>query len=335
MAGQGQAWWCYQCAKWCKAKATFCGDCGKRWDQQSPSWQQQTSYAGGPTQFAPRRGDPSPRRGDPPWQAPARPRSPRQRGHGKGKGKANEGPKGRGKQQPAVMAPSLDALPQVPAAPPPTLPRKQGVEPSGAAGSQPSSERAQLDALMAVLATTSGLPEAAQAMLTEYQKTNSRSTAKDLHKAVADQAKARQELAKIRGTRQAYLSSWKDYVTQVMDLLDEQVKAQVEVEDSDAMVTEAVEVETRLRREQEEQHKSTRQVLEALLKVKQQAEAQAKPEREGSRTPRRRGAEESTAEAEVPQGTATTPFKLGTQGVDSKDGRDTSKAFQPPQQAHK
>ena len=273
------------------------------------------------------------------------------------------------------MAPSLDALPQVPAAPPPTLPRKQGVEPSGAAGSQPSSERAQLDALMAVLATTSGLPEAAQAMLTEYQKTNSRSTAKDLHKAVADQAKARQELAKIRGTRQAYLSSWKDYVTQVMDLLDEQVKAQVtilesfdqaelewsqqeaqasqilaklaahtggaadqlevEVEDSDAMVTEAVEVETRLRREQEEQHKSTRQVLEALLKVKQQAEAQAKPEREGSRTPRRCGAEESTAEAEVPQGTATTPFKLGTQGVDSKDGRDTSKAFQPPQQAHK
>ena len=249
------------------------------------------------------------------------------------------------------------------------------MEPSGAAGSQPSSERAQLDALMAVLATTSGLPEAAQAMLTEYQKTNSRSTAKDLHKAVADQAKARQELAKIRGTRQAYLSSWKDYVTQVMDLLDEQVKAQVtilesfdqaelewsqqeaqasqilaklaahtggaadqlevEVEDSDAMVTEAVEVETRLRREQEEQHKSTRQVLEALLKVKQQAEAQTKPEREGSRTPRRRGAEESTAEAEVPQGTATTPFKLGTQGADSKDGRDTSKAFQPPQQAHK
>ena len=287
----------------------------------------------------------SPRRPARPWTSRA-PKSPRRRGKGEGKPSAkgqDTGGKGKTKQ-PVLAVPQVEGLPAPPVAPAPVLPKKAATEAGGTA----SQDRLQLETLLASLATASDLPQAAQEMVSEFQRTSSRNTAKDLHKAVADQAKARQELVKLRGNRSAYLQAWQQYVAQVMELLDAQVKSQdtilegfnqselewiqqeaqatstlarlaqlegatgpqeMTVDESEELVSEAIEAEQRLRREQEEQQRKSRQMLEALQAVRQHAEEQVRHDREGSRTPRRR-----TAEAEgdaKPEGTAATPFKLG------------------------
>ena len=224
---------------------------------------------------------------------------------------------------------------------------------------------------MSTLATVQDLPAAAQEMVSEFQRTSSKNTAKDLHKAVAEQARARQELVRLRGNRTAYLQAWQQYVAQVMELLDSQIQAQASIlesfsqhelewiqqegqatqtlarlaqldgnseppeadmEDSEELVTEAIEAEQRLRREQEEHQRKSLQMLDALKAVKQQAEDQVRQDRDGSRTPRRRATEGEGATGDAkPEGSAATPFKLGLppQSVDTKE-----KAKPPFPKAH-
>ncbi|CAE7768559.1 unnamed protein product [Symbiodinium sp. CCMP2456] len=191
-------------------------------------------------------------------------------------------------------------------------------------------------------------------MVTEFQRSSTKSTARDLRKAVADQAKARQELVRLRGNRTAYLKAWQTYIAQIMDLLDAQVKSQeaaatqslarlaqldgaptdVEEVDSDTMVTDAIEAEQRLRQEQEEHQRDANLVLEALRAVKKRADEHVRSDRDGSRTPRRRSTE---GDAEAPdkkrEGKAT-PFKLGVSAQPLSTGPEAAETKPPFPKAH-
>ena len=267
---------------------------------------------------------------------------------------------GKGKpKQPPLAVPQVEGLPAPPTAPSFSAPKRMAAE----SGNSATQERLQLEALMNSLASATDLPAAAQEMVNEYQRTSTKHTAKDLHKAVAEQAKARQELVRLRGNRTAYLQAWQQYVAQVMELLDAQIKAQntilenfsqselewiqhegqatqtlarlaqldgvqepheMDMEESEEMVSDAIEAEQRLRREQEEHQKKSVQMLDALKAVRQQAEEQVRRDRDGSRTPRRRSAESDGPGDTKPEGTAATPFKLGHVQPPS-DGADKAK----------
>ena len=70
------------------------------------------------------------------------------------------------------------------------------------------------------------IPPETKALLDSLQKDNTQAAAKTLHRAVAAQANAKQQLAKVRAEREQYLSAWLTYIEQVTDLLDKQLGEQ-------------------------------------------------------------------------------------------------------------
>ena len=287
-------------------------------------------------------------------------------------GKQDGGPADSGKGKTVTSSspqvPRVEVLPAPPAVPNIQNPKRGAGDTTGAV----SSDRAQLEALLASLSGATSLPEAAQAMVTEFQRSVSKNTARDLHRVVTEQAKARQEPASLRGQRTAYLAAWQQYVSEVVEMVDKQIKeqssileafsnseiawAQQESQASQALarlarqddsavevisdgmeadelaedkVNEAIEIEQRVKREQEAQVQASSQILQALQAVKQQADEQASKDREGSRTPRRKSNEGESEVAKLPPA-ALTPFKLGMQGA-SKAGAPSKDGTHPPQ----
>ncbi|CAE7506713.1 unnamed protein product, partial [Symbiodinium sp. CCMP2456] len=266
------------------------------------------------------------------WQQP----SPRRRG----KGKQKDAKGGKGKyagSEAATMKtpapPTLDTLPTMPAPPSIQQPRKQGTE------TAQTPEKAHLDALLGVLsASSTTLPPEAQQMIAALQESNSQSTTKAMHKAVAEQAKARQTLAKVQAQRASYLQAWHTYTGQLATLLEQQLQEQSQVlegldksevlwtqadqqatqllarlagadkeppdseremEDNEDMVVTAVELESKLQKATEESQQSAKQMIGALADMQNRMqEHMAKNGRDGSRTPRRKSEGEATEAAE-------------------------------------
>jgi len=199
MAGQGQAWWCHGCARWCKAKATHCEDCGVRWDAQRSRTH---SYQWRPS--SPRQRQKSPRR---------------RKGDGKGKGEMKGEGKGSGQQLPLPpTAPSSSkggsgrqGPPKVPAPtdttpPPPT--------------SQQAAET-QLAALLGALtANKEALPDSLKEVLVAHEETATATKAKKMHKAVASQASCQKQLTALRTRRDKYLQGWQQYLTDLIASLE-------------------------------------------------------------------------------------------------------------------
>ncbi|CAE7765805.1 unnamed protein product [Symbiodinium sp. CCMP2592] len=329
-------WRCGRCKLTCKASASFCPNCGGAWQQVAEG---QPPYAWESQSGAPWREEPAGWSGWGSYQKRAQsPRSPRKRGKGRGQ-PANASQKGTGQGivQPSQAAegatssvptpPSTDSLPAPPTAPAATHPRKP------TADVEHTQEKQQLNSLLAMLATSSvELPEAAQQMVATYQQANSQTTARTLHRAVTEQTKAKQALHKVQANRIAYMTAWKDYITQVTTMLDTQIREQAQVlaqfdeselqwaqaelaasqtlaklaveketvevpdnsseemETAETTVQNAIEEEARLRATSEQQQQASRELMEALGKVRHQAEEQlqAHQGRESSRSPRRR-----------------------------------------------
>eukprot|EP00439_Symbiodinium_sp_Y106_P055515 s90_g7.t1 len=219
MATQNGSWWCRACKKHMKQTAVYCSGCGKHWQKacaevpyspQQPLVPWKSTWA------------------EEPW-TPRRHQSPRKRGKNNGKGKGadareGKGPgtgKGAGKAERTAAPPSLEGLPAASVAPMVAAPKKPGGEQT------PSPEKAQLEALVGVLAASSGsLPPAAQQMLASLQETQTQSNTKLMHRAVADQSRARQALAKIQVQRATYLQAWHEYLAQLAGLLETQIQEQ-------------------------------------------------------------------------------------------------------------
>eukprot|EP00439_Symbiodinium_sp_Y106_P015924 s9989_g2.t1 len=66
-------------------------------------------------------------------------------------------------------------------------------------------------------------------MLASLQETQTQSNTKLMHRAVADQSRARQALAKIQVQRATYLQAWHEYLAQLAGLLETQIQEQSQV----------------------------------------------------------------------------------------------------------
>ncbi|CAE7031253.1 ggact.2 [Symbiodinium sp. CCMP2592] len=234
--------------------------------------------------------------------------------------------KGKGKTTPVqAPAPSSADLPSAPTAATPSLPRK----PAETQGPNVPPEKAQLEALVAALsAAGTSVPESVRALVAEHQQASAQGIARSLHRAVADQSRARAELQKVRVHRSQYLTSWRDYIDHITTLLEKQLTEQEEIldkynaaevdwisaereatlaisrmaskdnagleEDQDmldaeARTSDAAETEVKLRAEKEQQQKAGQELHAALQVARRQAEEHlSASKREGSRTPRRR-----------------------------------------------
>ena len=207
-----------------KQSANFCPSCGGGWKQRTAQaytaqvdWNAPATWQGG-------------------WHQ--RPKSPRKRSPGRPKGgkskdqagkEADKG-QGKGKEQAPKganlpTAPTMEALPKPPAVPvnaakPP---------PTGSTTTEPSPEQAALQQLLSALSgQKEHLPEGIRQLVEQQSLAANQDNAKHLHRTVTAQASARRELQKTRNARSAFMQSWSNYISQLRDLLEEQVKTQQE-----------------------------------------------------------------------------------------------------------
>ena len=337
--------WRCGCGSMNKQSAHYCPACGTAWQASgggSPRRRAKQDWASWEPTYTNHGEDSAP------WRSTsARPFSPRRRRGGwgaqqpKGAPKGSDkGGKGAGKgksegMESVPVAPAVEALPVPPKSAAPPLPKKQ----TETSGSVVSPEKAQLDTLAAMLAESgTAMPESIRLLVAEHQRSTTQNLTRSLHRAVADQSRARAELQRVRSNRSAYLAAWKQYIDQLSALLEQQIsdqgvaleafnaaeiewmgaereattaisrmaqkeqtqaEADQEMEDNELKITEAVEEEARLRKEKEEQQKAGAQLSAALQVARQQAaEHLTRHQREGSRTPRRK----TESEAEVASG---------------------------------
>ncbi|CAE7282566.1 unnamed protein product, partial [Symbiodinium necroappetens] len=121
--------------------------------------------------------------------------------------------------------PTVEQLPPGPSTPSISQPKTTpGSDPG------PSQDKAQLDTLLGILAASSStLPPAAQQMIATIQESSVNSATKAKHKAVAEQARAQQALAKTQTQHTAYLQAWQQYITQLASLLEGQIQEQAAI----------------------------------------------------------------------------------------------------------
>ena len=221
------------------------------------------------------------------------------------------------------VAPSAKALPQPPKSTAVALP-------SGAPSTSSTASSAEKNLENLVLALQSSsveLPPGVRDLVRQHSEQSTRMTAQTLHKAVNAQTAARRELRKIKDQRRSYLGSWAHYITTLAETLAKQIAEQEETlnnfqeaedawhqqlkaasEDLARLATEKPETSAELEAdemdaEEEEasnaktvaalaSHREQQQrLLETLTQATQNAKALASAQREGSRTPRRRGAQ--------------------------------------------
>ena len=150
--------------------------------------------------------------------------SPRRRGDGSWKQGQGKGAQG---QLP---------VPKPPPAPSSKDAKKKGKKLEGAAVSNvPVSGPAepaesQLTALVAALTVhQDSLPDRVREIVQAHQESNASAQAKALHKSVATQASATKQLAALRARRSQYLVSWRDYVKQLGESLQQQLQEKADV----------------------------------------------------------------------------------------------------------
>ena len=269
----------------------------------------------------------SPRRRTSPRHRSHQAEAPAPKGQGTGKGKQAKQPKadkGKGKGK----APALSDLPQPSSTPAIALPK-----PPAGGGQEATEEGDLLGALLAHLGDSGSLPPSLAERVQSFQATNARSTGKLLHKQVARQTEARTQLQKLAKDRHQFLEGWAEYLKVLTDTVEQQVvkmsqvlsdfdtaegqwqaqlmeatdllskasggsppapKGTEAMEAEDASVAQAAAEESRSRMQAEQIRLGQQELVAALNKAKAAAEVQ----RDGSRTPRRKGKDSEIVDLE-------------------------------------
>ena len=212
------SWWCESCRKYCKASAQFCSSCGTRWDQTSASTYT-TKHPEAPWNNS-RRGPQSPRRRQSPRRLnptnQAAPADKAERPKGKGKGKAKDKPA----QTKTVATDRMASLPPPPQPPTLTTPPPSTTTELASGSTVPPPFT---DLMSMLMKTRDDLPPDVQAALDAHADFQHKTSAKNLHKVVAQQAAAKRGLADVRRSRTAFMSEWIQYLGALADLLQSQV----------------------------------------------------------------------------------------------------------------
>ena len=163
--------------------------------------------------------------------SPRRRQSPRRRSEpeapekGAHKGKGGKGQHkgaGPGKPERTTGAPALKDLPNPPTAAPPALP--SGTNQAGGNETSP----AFTELLAALSSNREELPETVRLLVDVHLNTSHKAAAKSLHRLVALQSQAKQELSKVRRSRDVFLGEWYSYVESLGDLLEKQLATKTE-----------------------------------------------------------------------------------------------------------
>ena len=269
------------------------------------------------------------------------------KGAGKGAGKKGEGTKG--------FAP----LPPPPA---PVQLATPAQTPAPSAPPAPTMAEQHLSALvLALQSQKADLPPTVLQALEGIAQTNAGAEAKDLHRAVQQQTKAKKELAKVRAQRQSCMSAWAQYLRDVTETVTKQMDAQKEaiqkLEDAELQWAEALQsasaelgrlskvtdtiaelpaedplaesaaaLEAQNRKRKALELEQQQQLLASLNAASFSADSMAQAaKREGSRTPRRqRVAQESMAVSSSPE---LAKDQAGVADDGQGHGTDESKPF--------
>ncbi|CAE7769607.1 unnamed protein product [Symbiodinium sp. CCMP2592] len=332
MATSGESWWCHRCRLWRKARSQICDQCGAAAATQrtyaGTSWSEDTwdasSWKPGwaPSAQRPRSPRPkSPRQARSSWDSwDGWQNGNAQKGKGQ-KGGKDKGGKAHGKQ-----------LAQ-------ELPNTAGPSTSKPSDSQRSSAGGTHRTRVRAVGSTSIPPQHACAASNQQRKL--------LHHWVTKQTEAKAALSKLAQEQEEYDANWCAYLTKVMETLEHQIldrakvlgeyaqaeaqwsaqlqdatvqlaqrangedgtsnQAHMDVDTNEAAVAEAARIEAKhvIRRERMEEQQS--ELMQALKKAKEAAEAATVvKEKDRDRTPRRRPKDkEGAAECiEVPDSPA-------------------------------
>ena len=316
-SNHGTAWWCEACRRHIKYASSYCPTCGVHWSQAGTgSYTHATGHSWEEPPWKERA--PSPRARQRPWSPRAR---PQMKGGGKDQGKRDG--KGRGKSGTSHQAPSLRDLPK------PVTQRTVAMPKSGVGQQQiPSEERKLLGALLAHVGDKEDLPRSLKTMMAQYREDNTQVEGKLLHQMVARQTEAKRELAKLRKVQMAYEHSWAQYIVQLVKLFEKQLEERQEVqkqfqeaesawvqqlteasallsknagvadgthksdaimEVEDSEVSEAAAEDSRWQMHREHLEQQQTDLLSAMLKAREAAEAHLVDKVERDRTPRRGG----------------------------------------------
>ena len=217
------SWWCHTCKQWRGQKAVFCHRCASQQPDQTywqeDKWQEPGEWS---APWRPPRNQ-SPRGGQPPLSPRGRerqrsqpkqpPKGGRQRDRGSGKGAAKGPPDKGGKTNAALPAP-----------PPSFSSSSIRLEPTGISTATEDSSNKVLENLLSALhkqdkATLS--PELVK-LLEEQKLASAKNMTKALHQATTRQGTARKTLQKLREDRMVFLSSWDQYMEQLVSMLKTQ-----------------------------------------------------------------------------------------------------------------
>ena len=283
--------------------------------QNSPGMAYQVSETGTPWQS-----------GQDPWPVA----SPRDRSASRGRRRKKGSGKGTGKGAEPLQAPERPALPTPPQPPTPSLPPPEAAPPASSAAA-PSLAEQQLGSLLTALQSQKGsLPPAVVTALEGIAMSSAGQEAKDLHRAVKQQARAKQELAKLASQRLASSSAWAKYLQDVTSTVHAQMEKhaknmeaidaaevqwkthlltastelaklsdQKEIESEEDMSVEASSAWALAETCKNEQIAQQQQLMASLKEASAAAASMATAvKREGSRTPRRkRQAEQMTVDS--------------------------------------
>ena len=222
MASSQHGAWCEWCSQWRAKGSLFCPICAAPiagqnasyaatevkapWQQQRGRWHEwsDSSHTWSSVQPPHKRLSQSPRG--------RQGKGKDKKGKGKGAGKKGDAPISKGLLPPPPAPPLIPAPPAAPALPAP---------------STTSVAEQQLGTLVAALqAPKSDLPANVLQTLEGIAHKAAGQEAADLHRAVAQQHKAKKELAKVRAQRQTSTSAWAQYLKEVIETVTTQMDTQ-------------------------------------------------------------------------------------------------------------
>ena len=188
----------------------YCGSCGRPWweSTKESTWAayQAASDTPAPWQTGQNAWPPATQRD----RSASRQRKRKQKGAGKG-----------AEQQQALERPALPTPPRPPA---PALPPSSASATTATTTASSLAEQ-QLGSLLTALQSQKGsLPPAVVTALEGIALTSAGQEAKDLHRAVQQQARAKQELAKLASQRLASSSAWATYLQDVTNTVTAQME---------------------------------------------------------------------------------------------------------------
>ena len=216
------SWKCGACKKYCRASAQYCPTCGRHWEV---TYQAEIPYAAAQAAAPWNNGGkpraPSPRIRQSPRRRPRKDdnaavygQQEGKKGKGKGKAASKDNAAPRGKDRMAMLP-----------APPTTQPPAVTLAPTTAATETTANPAPEFAELLATLVSAGeDLPASVQQALDAHSDLQHRSSAKALHRVVAQQAAAQKGITEVRRARAAFMAEWVQYLGSLTDLLLQQIE---------------------------------------------------------------------------------------------------------------